>query len=86
MHSRALYSRVLARMKDVELAEKDKGNNVRMVDPAVAPARPIYSLRSPALVLAGVGLLLGSFGSAVLRRLKVMAEREELAGLPPADA
>lgn len=72
--SRALYQRVLTRMKEIELVQKDKANNVRVADKASSPPIPVHPLRPPALVLAGVGLLLGSLGLAILRGLNAAME------------
>ncbi|AKU93096.1 GumC family protein [Vulgatibacter incomptus] len=54
-----LYNLVLSRLKDADLAVMMKANNVRLLDAAVAPLKPVKP--RPALVLA-LSLLLGLFG------------------------
>jgi capsular exopolysaccharide synthesis family protein len=46
-------------MKEVELMNKDKANNIRLVDPATVPVKPI----KPRIVLT---LLLGAFGGLAI--------------------
>lgn len=53
--SKALFNLVLSKMKEVELMGKDKANNIRVVDPASTPVKPI----KPRIVTT---LLLGAFG------------------------
>jgi len=53
--SKALFNLVLAKMKEVELMGKDRANNIRVVDPASVPVKPI----KPRIVIT---LLLGAFG------------------------
>jgi len=57
--SKALFNLVLAKMKEVELMNKDKANNMRVVDPAYVPIKPV----KPRIVLT---LLLGAFGGLAI--------------------
>lgn len=53
--SKTLFNLVLSKMKEVELLGKDRANNIRIVDPASVPVKPI----KPRIVTT---LLLGAFG------------------------
>lgn len=53
--SKALFDTVLAKMKEIELLQRDKGNNIRVVDYAYAPTMPV----KPRVL---VTLFLGAFG------------------------
>ncbi|MDH7502663.1 MAG: polysaccharide biosynthesis tyrosine autokinase [Verrucomicrobiota bacterium] len=53
--SKTLFNLVLSRMKEVELLGKDRANNIRIVDPASVPVKPV----KPRIVTT---LLLGAFG------------------------
>ncbi len=61
-----LYDLVLSRLKDADLAVMLKANNVRLLDAAVPPLRPVKP--RPALVLA-LSMLLGFFGGVGLAYL-----------------
>jgi len=82
-----LYDLVLARLKDADLAVMLKANNVRLLDAAVAPLKPVKP--RPALVMA-LALLLGAFsgvGAAYLAELldntlKGEDEVEQILGVP----
>ena len=82
-----LYDLVLARMKDADLAVMLKANNVRLLDAAVAPLKPVKP--RPALVLA-LSLLLGLFGGVGAAYLAEMLDNtlkgedevEQLLGVP----
>lgn len=53
--SKTLFNLVLSKMKEVELLGKDRANNIRIVDPASVPVKPV----KPRIVTT---LLLGAFG------------------------
>lgn len=53
--SKALFNTVLAKMKEIELVQKDKANNIRVVDFAYPPTLPV----KPRVL---VTLFLGAFG------------------------
>jgi capsular exopolysaccharide synthesis family protein len=53
--SKVLYNQVLGKMKEIELIGKDKANNIRLVDEAVAPLKHV----KPRVLLT---LVLGLFG------------------------
>jgi capsular exopolysaccharide synthesis family protein len=62
---KALYNAVLARMSEMDLTQKDRVNNIRQVDPAVAPARPVKP-NVPVTIAAGVvGGLVVALGLAL---------------------
>ena len=60
-HSKVLYNVVLQRMKETDLTSKDKAQNMRVVDKAVVPLRPI----KPRVVLSLFLGLLGGLGVAI---------------------
>ncbi|MBM3883660.1 MAG: hypothetical protein FJ387_28800, partial [Verrucomicrobia bacterium] len=69
--SKALFSLVLGKMKQVELLQKDKSNNVRVVDQAATPQHPVYPLRPVANLLlgaAGLACVTGFFLPRTVRR------------------
>ncbi|HEY0839270.1 MAG TPA: polysaccharide biosynthesis tyrosine autokinase, partial [Vulgatibacter sp.] len=82
-----LYDLVLARMKDADLAVMLKANNVRLLDAAVAPLKPVKP--RPALVLA-LAMMLGLFGGVGAAYLAEMLDNtlkgedevEQLLGVP----
>jgi capsular exopolysaccharide synthesis family protein len=51
--SKALFNTVLAKMKEIELVQKDKANNLRLVDPAAASSIPIKP-KMPLVLAMGV--------------------------------
>jgi capsular exopolysaccharide synthesis family protein len=53
--SKALFNTVLAKMKEIELVQKDKANNIRAVDMAYPPTLPV----KPRVLIT---LFLGAFG------------------------
>jgi len=53
--SKALFNTVLAKMKEIELVQKDKANNIRVVDYAYPPTMPF----KPRVLIT---LFLGAFG------------------------
>jgi len=57
--SKALFNLVLGKMKEVELVQKDKANNIRVIDQATAPLKPV----KPRIVLT---LMLGVFGGLAI--------------------
>ncbi len=57
--SKSLFNLVLSKMKEVELMNKDKANNIRVIDPASVPVRPV----KPRIVTT---LLLGAFGGLAI--------------------
>jgi capsular exopolysaccharide synthesis family protein len=57
--SKLLYNQVLSKMKEIDLVGQDKANNIRVIDPAVAPLRHF----KPRVVLT---LLLGLFGGLAI--------------------
>jgi uncharacterized protein involved in exopolysaccharide biosynthesis len=53
--SRALLLDVYKRMKEIELVQKDRANNLRLFDAVSVPKRPVYPLRRLAVLLLGGG-------------------------------
>lgn len=62
---KALYNAVLARMSEMDLTQKDRVNNIRQVDPAVAPARPVKPNVPMTLAAGVVGGLVVALGLAL---------------------
>lgn len=62
---KALYNLVLARMKEVELVQKDKANNIRVVDPAIQPQIAVKPRIVLTLVIGAVGGVLVALGLAL---------------------
>lgn len=72
-----LYGSVLRRIEELSMEVQDQSSNVRLVDEAVAPVRPLDS-PLPTVLLAGVlGFALGTAG-AVVRRFRAGKRRETL--------
>ena len=86
-HIADLYKMVLKREKEVNLTRMLKSNNVRVVEPALVPAAPIYpKTRVNVIIGALFGLLLG-FGLAFIvdyldNTIKSQQDIEQLVGLP----
>jgi len=59
--SKLLYNIVLGRMKETDLTSKDKAQNMRVVDPAVAPRKPA----KPRVVLTLFLGVVGGLGAAI---------------------
>jgi len=60
--SKALFDTVLAKMKEIELVQRDKGNNIRVVDyayPATMPVKPRVMLTLFLGAFGGLGLAIG---------------------------
>ncbi len=72
-----MYGSVLRRIEELSMEVQDQSSNVRLVDEAVAPVRPIDS-PLPTVLFAGVlGFALGTAG-AVVRRFRAGKHRETL--------
>lgn len=71
----ALYERFLARVNELDILQKYRPNNHRVVDPAVPPESPVHPWRPPAVLLFVAGLLVGFTG--VLFRTAGRAARLE---------
>lgn len=59
---KALYNAILAKLSEMDIAQKDRINNIRQVDPAVPPAfyvKPNIPLTLAAGVVGGLALALG---------------------------
>lgn len=59
--SKALYNAVLSKMKEIELVQKDKANNIRVVDKAYVPPTPV----KPRIILTLLGGAVGGLGLAI---------------------
>lgn len=59
---KALYNAILAKLSEMDIAQKDRVNNIRQVDPAVPPAtyvKPNIPITLALGVVGGLGLALG---------------------------
>lgn len=63
--SKALFNVVLAKAKEVELVQKDKAQNMRVVDKAAPPPKPVKPNIVVTLLLGAVGGLLIAIGLAL---------------------
>ncbi|HNQ89654.1 MAG TPA: polysaccharide biosynthesis tyrosine autokinase [Verrucomicrobiota bacterium] len=62
--SKALFNTVLTKMKEIELVQKDKPNNIRVIDPAAPPTIPVKPRIALTLILGAVGGLAIAIGLA----------------------
>jgi uncharacterized protein involved in exopolysaccharide biosynthesis len=60
-----LYNQMLARMNELDVGQRERINNIRVVDPAVAPASPVHPMRKLALLLLAAGIVAGLAGIAL---------------------
>lgn len=82
-----IYTLLQTRLKEAEIAEAAEDVSVRVVDPAVAPTRPVKPRKMLNLLLGGMlGLMIG-IGAAFVREFTDIAVRtreevEEIAAVP----
>ena len=65
--NKELYTNLVNSLQQLRLVKEGKVGNVRIVDPAAVPERPVKPRRALMLALAGVLGLLGGLGLAFLR-------------------
>jgi uncharacterized protein involved in exopolysaccharide biosynthesis len=65
--TRALFDKVLTRMKYIELVQRDKASPLWIIDEAAVPTRPVYPLRRLALLGFGGGAMLLLVGLLLVR-------------------
>jgi uncharacterized protein involved in exopolysaccharide biosynthesis len=65
--TKALFDKVLTRMKYIELVQRDKASPLWIIDEAAVPTRPVYPLRRLALLGFGGGAMLLLVGLLLVR-------------------
>jgi capsular exopolysaccharide synthesis family protein len=67
--SESIYGELMKRLKELELAAQLRVTNVKVIDAAEAPTRPVSPNHARDLALAVVGGLMGGLGLAFVREL-----------------